>query len=70
MGGVSGKIKNVLQVLEGTLDTKGPYGKPIIQKVRFESTSKDHFTWSAHWSYDEGKTWLENTGYCNCSRIR
>lgn len=57
-------------VLEGFMDTKDPYGNAILQKIRLEVQGEDAFTWSAHWSYDGGETWLENVGFATCTKIK
>ena len=56
-------------LLEGTMETKDANGTPIVQKIRFEHQSKDHFVWNADWSYDEGKTWIKGVGHAECQRI-
>lgn len=56
-------------ILEGKMETQDPSGTPIIQRVRFEHKSEDYFIWSADWSYDGGKTWIENLGRAACKKI-
>jgi len=55
--------------LEGTMNTKGPYGNDILQKIVFHKESKDYFEWRAHWSWDGGKTWKENAGLVRAKRV-
>jgi len=48
--------------LEGTMETKDSFGRPVIQKIIFDLQSPDKFIWRGHWSWDNGKTWKENVG--------
>ena len=55
--------------LEGGLETKGPYGQPILQKIIFRLIDENNLEWEAQWSWDKGKTWKEKTGFVKATRV-
>ncbi|OEK05766.1 hypothetical protein BFP71_06495 [Roseivirga misakiensis] len=54
--------------LEGQMETTDMNGNMILQKIVFKTKTEDSFEWSAHWSWDNGKTWKENTGLVSAKR--
>ena len=56
--------------LEGRLESQDPLGNPILQKVIFRLIDKDHMEWQAQWSWDEGKTWKEKTGFLTAIKVK
>ena len=66
-------------VMNGSFDTEGNLraerdgvdfqGRPIKARIHFTQIKSDSFRWSTDWSYDEGKTWVENIMVATNRRI-
>jgi len=54
--------------LVGQLESQDPLGNAILQRVIFKKIDQNTFEWQADWSWDEGKTWREKTGFATVTR--